>query len=196
MAKQKFSKVTMASLSVMKTHEAENLPDLNSLNLSKKNIEAIADIIGQMKNPSRNEAKPDKISPYGLSILLDGENHSVKLSTAEFIAKELATMLYRIDLSKVVSKYIGETEKNLKKIFDAAEESGAILFFDEADALFGKRSEVKDSHDRFANIEVSYLLQRMESFNGLAILATNKKKEALDDAFIRRLRYVINFPKA
>ena len=101
--------------------------------------------------------------------------------------------LYRIDLSAVVSKYIGETEKNLRKLFDAAEDGGAILFFDEADALFGKRSEVKDSHDRYANIEINYLLQRMEAYRGLAILATNMKS-ALDSAFLRRLRFIVNFP--
>jgi len=104
----------------------------------------------------------------------------------------LSLNLYRIDLSGVVSKYIGETEKNLRKLFDAAEQGGAILLFDEADALFGKRSEVKDSHDRYANIEVNYLLQRMEAFTGLAILATNMKA-ALDPAFMRRLRFVVNF---
>src|SRR4029077_2282191 len=93
----------------------------------------------------------------------------------------------------VVSKYIGETEKNLRRLFDAAEDGGAILLFDEADALFGKRSEVKDSHDRYANIEIDYLLQRMESFGGLAILATNMKS-TLDPAFIRRLRFIVNFP--
>src|SRR5207253_1816827 len=97
------------------------------------------------------------------------------------------------DLSAVVSKYIGQTEKNLRKLFDAAEQGGAILFFDEADALFGKRSEVKDSHDRYANIEINYLLQRMEAFSGLAILATNMKS-ALDPAFMRRLRFIVNFP--
>jgi SpoVK/Ycf46/Vps4 family AAA+-type ATPase len=93
----------------------------------------------------------------------------------------------------VVSKYIGETEKNLRKLFDAAEDGGAILFFDEADALFGKRSEVKDSHDRYANIEINYLLQRIEAYSGLAILATNLKA-SMDSAFLRRLRFIINFP--
>jgi SpoVK/Ycf46/Vps4 family AAA+-type ATPase len=112
---------------------------------------------------------------------------------AEVIARELALALYRIDLSAVVSKYIGETEKNLRRLFDAAEQGGAILFFDEADALFGKRSEVNDSHDRYANIEINYLLQRMEAYTGLAILATNMKS-ALDTAFMRRLRFVVNFP--
>ena len=98
-----------------------------------------------------------------------------------------------IDLSQVFSKYIGETEKNLRRVFDAAEHGGAILLFDEADALFGKRSEVKDSHDRYANIEISYLLQRMEAYRGLAILTTNMKS-ALDPAFLRRIRFVVQFP--
>jgi SpoVK/Ycf46/Vps4 family AAA+-type ATPase len=101
--------------------------------------------------------------------------------------------LFRIDLSAVVSKYIGETEKNLRRVFDRAEQGGAILFFDEADALFGKRTEVKDSHDRYANIEISYLLQRMEDYRGLAILATNLKSH-LDAAFLRRLRFLVDFP--
>jgi SpoVK/Ycf46/Vps4 family AAA+-type ATPase len=112
---------------------------------------------------------------------------------AEVLANELRLDLYRIDLSSVVSKYIGETEKNLRRVFDAAEEGGAILLFDEADALFGKRSEVKDSHDRYANIEVSYLLQRMEAYRGLAILTSNLK-DALDTAFLRRIRFVVQFP--
>ena len=112
---------------------------------------------------------------------------------AEVLAHELRLDLYRIDLSQVVSKYIGETEKNLRKVFDAAEAGGAILLFDEADALFGKRSEVKDSHDRYANIEVSYLLQRMEAYRGLAILTTNMKS-AIDIAFLRRIRFVVQFP--
>ncbi|HJV61281.1 MAG TPA: ATP-binding protein [Albitalea sp.] len=129
----------------------------------------------------------------GISALFAGESGTGKTMAAEVIANELRLNLYRIDLSAVVSKYIGETEKNLRRLFDAAEQGGAILFFDEADALFGKRSEVKDSHDRYANIEINYLLQRMEAFSGLAILATNMKS-ALDPAFMRRLRFVVNFP--
>ena len=129
----------------------------------------------------------------GISALFAGDSGTGKTMAAEVIANELKLDLYRIDLSAVVNKYIGETEKNLRKLFDAAEDSGAILFFDEADALFGKRSEVKDSHDRYANIEVNYLLQRMESYRGLAILATNQKN-ALDKAFVRRLRFILNFP--
>ena len=129
----------------------------------------------------------------GLSTLFAGESGTGKTMAAEVLANELHLDLYRIDLSSVVSKYIGETEKNLRKVFDAAEDCGAILLFDEADALFGKRSEVKDSHDRYANIEVSYLLQRMEAYSGLAILTTNMKT-SLDTAFQRRLRFVVQFP--
>jgi hypothetical protein len=128
----------------------------------------------------------------GLSTLFAGESGTGKTMAAEVLANELHLDLYRIDLSSVVSKYIGETEKNLRKVFNAAEDSGAILLFDEADALFGKRSEVKDSHDRYANIEVSYLLQRMEAYTGLAILTTNLKT-SLDTAFQRRLRFIVQF---
>lgn len=128
----------------------------------------------------------------GLSVLFAGESGTGKTMAAEVIANSLQLNLYRIDLSSVVSKYIGETEKNLRKLFDAAENGGAILFFDEADALFGKRSEVKDSHDRYANIEINYLLQRIEAYRGLAILATNMKS-SLDSAFMRRLRFIVNF---
>ena len=129
----------------------------------------------------------------GINALFAGESGTGKTMAAEVIANALQLNLYRIDLSAVVSKYIGETEKNLRKLFDAAENGGAILFFDEADALFGKRSEVRDSHDRYANIETSYLLQRMESYRGLSILATNMKS-ALDQAFMRRLRFIVDFP--
>ncbi len=129
----------------------------------------------------------------GVSALFAGASGTGKTMAGEVLANELGLDLYRIDLSQVVSKYIGETEKNLRRVFDAAESGGAILLFDEADALFGKRTEVKDSHDRYANIEVSYLLQRMEAYRGLAILTTNMK-EAIDAAFLRRLRFVVVFP--
>jgi vesicle-fusing ATPase len=128
----------------------------------------------------------------GTTALFSGASGTGKTLAAEVIAAALRLDLYRIDLSQVVSKYIGETEKNLARIFAAAEAGGAILLFDEADALFGKRSEVKDSHDRYANVEVSYLLQQMEAYRGLAILTTNQKG-ALDQAFLRRLRYVVHF---
>ncbi|WP_425581426.1 AAA family ATPase [Streptomyces yatensis] len=129
----------------------------------------------------------------GVTALFAGGSGTGKTLAAEVMAKELGLDLFIIDLSQVVSKYIGETEKNLRKVFDAAERGGALLLFDEADALFGKRSEVKDSHDRYANLEVSYLLMRMEAYRGLAILTTNMKK-ALDPAFMRRIRFVVDFP--
>jgi len=129
----------------------------------------------------------------GIAALFAGESGTGKTMAAEAIANGARLDLYRIDLSSVVSKYIGETEKNLARLFNEAEASGAILLFDEADALFGKRSDVKDSHDRYANIEVAYLLQRIESYRGLAILTTNMKS-ALDRAFLRRLRFIVQFP--
>jgi SpoVK/Ycf46/Vps4 family AAA+-type ATPase len=129
----------------------------------------------------------------GLSVLFAGPSGTGKTMAAEIIAGALVLDLYKIDLSTVVSKYIGETEKNLSRIFIEAETSNAILFFDEADALFGKRSEVKDSHDRYANIEIGYLLQRMEEYEGVVILATNFRKN-MDEAFVRRLHFTVEFP--
>lgn len=129
----------------------------------------------------------------GLNVLFSGPPGTGKTMAAEVIANELKLDLYKIDLSQVVSKYIGETEKNLDRIFSAAENSNAILFFDEADALFGKRSEVKDSHDRYANIEIGYLLQKMEEYEGIAVLATNVRHH-IDEAFVRRMQAVIEFP--
>ena len=129
----------------------------------------------------------------GISALFSGGSGTGKTTAAEILGRELDLDVYRIDLSSTVSKYIGETEKNLKRLFDAAEDGGVILLFDEADAIFGKRSEVKDSHDRYANLEVSYLLQRMESYRGLAILTSNLKT-SIDTAFLRRIRFVVQFP--
>jgi SpoVK/Ycf46/Vps4 family AAA+-type ATPase len=129
----------------------------------------------------------------GTGALFTGESGTGKTLAAAVLARELQLDLYRIDLSAVVSKFIGETEKNLRQVFEAAAESGAILFFDEADALFGKRSEVKDSHDRYTDIEVNYLLQRIEAYRGLVILTT-KMKASLDSGFQRRLRFVVHFP--
>jgi SpoVK/Ycf46/Vps4 family AAA+-type ATPase len=129
----------------------------------------------------------------GITALFSGARSTGKTMAAEALANELSLDLFRIDLSSVVSKYIGETEKNLRRVFDAAEDGDAILFFDEADTLFVKRSEVKDSHDRYANIEIGYLLQRMETYRCLAILATNMKN-ALDTAFVRHIRFTFSFP--
>jgi SpoVK/Ycf46/Vps4 family AAA+-type ATPase len=128
----------------------------------------------------------------GLSALFSGPPGTGKTMSAEIIARELGLDLYTVDLAMVVSKYIGETEQNLSRVFDAAEATHALLFFDEADALFGKRSEVKDAHDRYANIEISYLLQRIETYTGLVILATNLRRN-LDEAFLRRLNMVVEF---
>ncbi len=129
----------------------------------------------------------------GVTILFAGEPGTGKTMSAEVIAADLGLDLYKIDLSSVVSKYIGETEKNLERIFNEAQSSNAILFFDEADALFGKRSEVKDAHDRYANLEISYLLQRMEAYDGVTILATNLRAN-LDEAFTRRLQFALDIP--
>ncbi|MCZ7545560.1 MAG: ATP-binding protein [Anaerolineae bacterium] len=135
-----------------------------------------------------------KIAPgRGVSALFAGESGTGKTMAAEVIANDLGLALYKIDLSAVVSKYIGETEKNLSAIFAEAQTSNAILFFDEADALFGKRSEVKDAHDRYANIEIAYLLQQIENYDGIAVLATNLRQN-LDEAFTRRLDFLVDFP--
>ena len=157
-------------------------------------LHQIAHQVGQRHTVYEEWGFADKMNRgLGISALFAGDSGTGKTMAAEVIANDLHLNLYRIDLSAVVSKYIGETEKNLRRLFDAAEDGGAILFFDEADALFGKRSEVKDSHDRYANIEINYFLQRMEAYRGLAILATNMKG-ALDPAFMRRLRFIVNFP--
>ncbi|MDL1973313.1 MAG: ATP-binding protein [Deltaproteobacteria bacterium] len=129
----------------------------------------------------------------GLNVLFTGLSGTGKTMAAEIMAGELGLDLYKIDLSQVVSKYIGETEKNLSRIFKEAEASNAILFFDEADALFGKRSEVKDAHDRYANIEIGYLLQKMEEYEGMTILATNLRQN-MDEAFVRRMQFIVDFP--
>ena len=129
----------------------------------------------------------------GVRVLLSGKNRMGALIAAQTLARELGRDLYRVDLGTIVSKYIGETEKNLRRVFDAAKESNAILFFDEANALFGKRSDVKDSHDRYANIEINYLLQRTEEYAGLAIFGAGSRGN-IDKAFSRRFHFVISIP--
>ena len=128
-----------------------------------------------------------------MNVLFAGESGTGKTMAADILAGELGLDLYKIDLSGIISKYIGETEKNLDRIFTEARTSNSILFFDEADAVFGKRSEVRDSHDRYANIEISYLLQKMEDYDGVVILATNLRSN-MDDAFVRRMHFVVDFP--
>ena len=157
-------------------------------------LRQIADQVAQRTRVYEDWGFGDRMSRgLGISVLFTGPSGTGKTMAAEVLASHLRLNLYRIDLSAVVSKYIGETEKNLRRLFDAAESGPALLFFDEADALFGKRSEVKDAHDRYANIEINYLLQRMESYRGLAVLATNMRR-ALDQAFLRRLRFIVTFP--
>src|SRR5262249_6765045 len=163
-------------------------------NAERALLRQVADQVAQRSRVYQDWGFERKISRgFGISALFAGESGTGKTMAAEVVANHLRLDLYRIDLSAVVSKYIGRTGKNLRRLLHPAQASGMILFFDEADALFGKRSEIKDSHDRYANIEVNYLLQRMESFSGLAILASNMKS-ALDGAFLRRLRFVVNFP--
>jgi SpoVK/Ycf46/Vps4 family AAA+-type ATPase len=128
----------------------------------------------------------------GLTALFAGPSGTGKTMAAQVLARALGMDLYRVDLAGVINKYIGETEKHLRRVFEACERANVLLFFDEADALFGQRMQVKDAHDRFANIEIDYLLQRMEQFDGVAVLATNRKED-LDKAFLRRLRFLIDF---
>jgi AAA+ superfamily predicted ATPase len=178
-------------------HRIDAKATWDDLVLPPEQLEQLREISGQVRHRSRVyddwgfRAKHNR--GLGISVLFAGESGTGKTMAAEVIANDLALDLYRIDLSAVVNKYLGETEKNLRRLFDAADDGGAILLFDEADSLFGKRSEVKDSHDRYANLEVNYLLQRMETYRGLAILATNLK-DSLDKAFMRRLRFVVDFP--
>ena len=137
--------------------------------------------------------RPLELRGFGISALFAGVSGTGKTLATEVLARALRLDLYRIDLNAVVSKYIGKTEKNLRRVFDAAEEGGAILLFVEADALFGERSEVDESHDRYANIELGYLLQCTEAYRGLAILTTNLK-DALDTAFLHRIQIIVRFP--
>jgi SpoVK/Ycf46/Vps4 family AAA+-type ATPase len=169
---------------------------LSELTLPAKQDAQIAELVKAMTNLGRAHYDWGTARAWneaGIAALFAGPPGTGKTMASEAIASELQLPLFRIDLSQVVNKYIGETEKNLKRLFDAADAADAILFFDEADALFGKRTEVKDAHDRYANLEISYLLERMERFKGLAILATNRRRD-LDEAFLRRLRFVIEFP--
>jgi SpoVK/Ycf46/Vps4 family AAA+-type ATPase len=135
----------------------------------------------------------DRGARSGPTVLLSGPPGTGKTMAAQILAADLGLDLYCVDLSQVTSKYIGETEKNLDVVFAEAQAAGAVLFFDEADALFGKRSEVSDAHDRYANLEISYLLQRMEQHRGMVLLATNLRQN-LDDAFTRRIRFLVEFP--
>jgi SpoVK/Ycf46/Vps4 family AAA+-type ATPase len=158
------------------------------LMLGRVTLKKVTDVKSWLKQNGN-----DTTSKKGYRIFLTGQSISGKTVTTALLGKDFRQAVYKIDLSKMVSKYIGETEKNLEQIFATAEDKNWILFFDEAAALFGKRSNVKDAHDRYANAEVNYLLQRMEAYSGLSILASNVKGN-IDDAFLRRFNSVINFP--
>lgn len=174
----------------------DSVADWEDLVLPKSQLQVIRDVALQVKQRAKVYdqwgfgGKSNR--GLGISALFAGISGTGKTMAAEVLAQELRLDLYRIDLSAVISKYIGETERNLGRVFDAAELGGVILLFDEADALFGKRTEVKDSHDRHSNVEVSYLLQRMESYGGLSVLTTNLKS-SLDQAFMRRIRFIVQF---
>ncbi len=159
------------------------------LSLSKP----LQEINDWLNMPGKKSGSPGEKEKKGLPVLFYGRKKSGKLTYATMMATNAGKELYKVDLSKFDSKYIGETEKNLSTLFSVAEDKGWILFFDEADALFGKRTEVKDSHDKYANQEVAYLMQRIEEYKGLVILSSNLKSN-IDQAFLRRLRYAIHFP--
>jgi SpoVK/Ycf46/Vps4 family AAA+-type ATPase len=162
-------------------------PVLSQLQSISSHVRHASDVLEDWNYRSR--------MPYGhgVTALFSGASGTGKTMAAQILAADLNVELFQVDLAKTVSKYIGETEKNLDIVFDAAEKASAVLLFDEADALFGKRTEVRDAHDRYANVEVAYLLQRMEAYSGLAVLTTNFRQN-LDTAFMRRLRFVIDFP--
>lgn len=164
-------------------------PSRHDIGLSEEGHAGLDAIVDHVR---RRELLGEVGKVDGTTVFL-GPSGTGKTLAAEVVADELGLELYRVDLSRIVSKYIGETEKHLDRIFAAARNANAVLFFDEADALFGKRSEVKDSHDRYANIEIAYLLQGIEEYNGLVLLARNRKED-LDDAFMRRIRFIVNFP--
>lgn len=174
----------------------ESAPDWEDLVLPEAQMKVLRNIVAHVKQRTKVYERwgfaLKSTKGLGISGMFAGVSGTGKTMAAEVLARELQLDLYRIDLSAVISKYIGETEKNLRRVFDAAEMGGVVLLFDEADALFGKRTEVKDSHDRHANVEVSYLLQRMEAYQGLSVLTTNLKN-SLDQAFLRRIRFIVQF---
>jgi AAA+ superfamily predicted ATPase len=159
---------------------------------TRRQISEIENWINYNETLMKDEAMRKRVKP-GYRVLFYGPPGTGKTLTASLLGKQTGKDVFRIDLSRVISKYIGETEKNLSRLFDKAEDKNWILFFDEADALFGKRTDIRDAHDKYANQEVSYLLQRIEAFNGVVILATNQRGN-IDDAFVRRFQTIIHFP--
>ena len=181
----------LISLGVMQ--KIESNIDIKELIVPEKQKYQILSILNKIKFWSETQQYWSMNSDYGLSVLFYGTSGTGKTMAAEVLSHALNMPLYRINLSQVVNKYIGETEKNLNDIFNAAEGSDCILFFDEADALFSKRKDVEDARDRYANVEVSFLLQRLESYKGITILAANRRQD-IDAAFTRRLYAAIEFP--
>jgi hypothetical protein len=163
--------------------------------LSPEQNQALRAIVAGARAEAGTAVAPTRISKAqagaGTRALIVAPNTATAMNATAVLANELGRDVHRVDLGRVVSKDAGDTEKNLARVFDEAQQAGAVLLFDEADALFGKRTEVKDSHDRYANLDTSYLLQRLETYPGLAILATNRK-ENLDEAFVRRIRHVVS----
>ncbi len=190
----------------MHKHKLSHIEDLSKqikltatwedLNLSQATISRLREICNQFKHSKSMSRESgfgkNLVRGNRLSAIFSGPSGTGKTLAAEIISKELALDLIKINLSSVVSKYIGETEKNLEKLFDKAERDHSILFFDEVDTLFEKRTELKDEHDRYANLEISYLLQRIEEYSGVVLIASNLK-ENLDSAFIRRIPYIVEF---
>jgi SpoVK/Ycf46/Vps4 family AAA+-type ATPase len=176
-------------------HRIPTSATLHAINLPERIHQQLAEIATRLSRSSRHPGNfpPDpETDTRGTTALFIGATGTGKAVAAQLLAKSLGSDLLRVDLVAVSSKYIGETEKNMDRVFKEAVANNAVLLFDEADALLGKRSEVKDAHDRYANLDVSYLLQRIEEHNGLVILTTNRR-ENIDPAFLRRLRYVIEF---
>ena len=175
---------------------SDAMPSIENIGLSPTALSSFKELYNHV-NQARHFHDDINKSPIfkvsGIAVLFSGSGSTGKTMAAEILANEMKLDLYKVDLSGVVSKYIGETEKNLNKVFEQAKSFRGILFFDEADALFGKRTEVKDAHDRFANTEISYLLSKIETFDGITILSTNLL-DNIDDAFLRRLYAVIEFP--
>lgn len=177
--------------------QPQTTPSWDQLDLPPAQLSQLRKLAADERRASRAEKRNTRRTTASegapVTALFAGASGTGKTMAGQLIAAGLGVDLYRVDMSRVVSKYIGETEKNLRRVFDAATGSGAVLLFDEADALFEKRSDVRDSHDRYANIEVNYLLQRTEDHDGPVILATNRKQD-IDSAFLRRLRYIVDFP--
>lgn len=171
-----------------------SIEDIGLLPTALSRFKALSNYVNQARQDFHDDINSEpSLKVPGITVLFSGPGSTGKTMAAEILARQMKFDLFKIDLSQIVSKYIGETEKNLDKVFELAEGFSGILFFDEADALFGKRTEVKDAHDRFANIETGYLLKKIESFKGIIILTTNLL-DNIDDAFVRRLHTVIEFP--